>query len=1255
MPLLKIAHTNKSFGIMIKRIITSFIVGAIAFSASAQVGQGELRGKVKDAKSGEALPFANVVILLNGNQVAFATTDFDGKYSIKPVTPGTYVVQASYIGYDNKQYNGVIINADKATFLDVNLSEGGVDLEAFEVVEYEVPLISKDQTSSGGTLTRDEIAKMPGRDAASVAATVGGVFSQDDGSGNLNIRGSRGDASNTFIDGVRVRGSSRLPQSAISEVKVVTGGVPANYGDATGGVVSITTRGPSREYFGGVELLTSGVPINGKSYGLDAYGFNLLGFNVAGPLLMKKDTSGKKTDPLLGFFLSGELFYDLDPRPSAIGDWKIRDSVLTSITENPLRPSGLGSGSFRNAEFLHTDDFENVKARQNVQRKGLNLQAKIDVKTTENINLTFGGTYLFNDGNQYIRSTNGATGAYSLMNYENNPQRIDQDWRVYGRFTQRFANSTDNNDEDASTIKNAYVSFQLDYTKSKTTIQNSRFKDDFAAYGYVGRFYSEFENSYEYRSNYELPDGSIRSGWFHNGFDQVSYLYEHDSINNPYLSNYNKIYYDLYKDENGNLIIPGNYETAIDVEQGGGILNGAAPRNIYDMWSTPGTIRNQYFKDDNSQFRVTASGSADINNHAIQIGFEYEQRNDKFYSLSPNSLWTVGRNIVNSHIEQLDESQYTIIYTNGNNFYYDFERLYDGESQSEFSKNIREKLGLDVDGTDWIDFDSYGKDLWEVNDFSADELLNNNVVDYAGFDHAGNKIKGNPTIDDYFSKTDENGVFSRNVPAFQPIYTAAYIQDKFSFDDLIFNVGVRIDRFDANQPVLKDPYSLFPTKTAGEVEFEHPSNIGSDYVVYVGDVDNPGTDNIVGYRNGDTWYNSQGQELSGPSTLETAKGITPWLLDPTRKNTQTDLSSEAFEDYKPQINVMPRIAFSFPISDEALFFAHYDILTQRPPSRNRLNVIDYQYITSRNVVHNNPNLKPQTTIDYELGFQQKLNSNSSLKIAAFYREMRNQVQVTQVVGAYPVTYRTFGNKDFGTIKGTTVAYDLRRIKNVWLKASYTLQFASGTGSGDLSALNLINSGDPNLRAIFPLDIDQRHAIQIVGDYRYASGKNYNGPKLFGKDILENTGLNITSRAGSGTPYTKRDRVIGTRLFTSTANSVEGSINGSNLPWTFTMDARLDRDFEVYFGKEKEGEERKSAALNVYFQILNVLNTQNVINVYSATGDPNDDGFLQEATYQSQINSQLDVQAFKDLYTIKMAEPTMYALPRRIRLGVMLNF
>ena len=135
-------------------------------------------------------------------------------------------------------------------------------------------LIDKDGGASGGTVTREDLARMPGRSAASIATTVGGV--QSDANGNItSVRGSRGDASYYYIDGIKVRGSTSLPKSAIEEVNVMTGGVPANYGDATGGIISITTRGASRFYFGGIEAVTSGFKMGDNTYGLDNYGYNL--------------------------------------------------------------------------------------------------------------------------------------------------------------------------------------------------------------------------------------------------------------------------------------------------------------------------------------------------------------------------------------------------------------------------------------------------------------------------------------------------------------------------------------------------------------------------------------------------------------------------------------------------------------------------------------------------------------------------------------------------------------------------------------------------------------------------------------------------------------------------------------------------------------------------------------------------------------------------------------------------------------------
>jgi hypothetical protein len=236
-----------------------------------------------------------------------------------------------------------------------------------------------------------------------------------------------------------------------------------------------------------------------------------------------------------------------------------------------------------------------------------------------------------------------------------------------------------------------------------------------------------------------------------------------------------------------------------------------------------------------------------------------------------------------------------------------------------------------------LDIDAYDPGLMNLGMFSPDELLNsgNTYVSYYGFDHTGKKVKGKTDINKYFNEFDENGNYKRFVGAFQPIYISGYLMDKFAFNDIVFNVGLRVDVFDANQPVLKDKYLIYNAKTAGEArslkagstnEFnwvEIPDVIGDDYTVYVNDVNNPTS--INGFRSGDIWYDANGIEVEDARVLRGAAGIAPWLQNPT----QTRVSADAFEDYKPQVSVMPRVAFSFPISEEASFFCSLRYLNQK--------------------------------------------------------------------------------------------------------------------------------------------------------------------------------------------------------------------------------------------------------------------------------------------------------------------------------------
>src|SRR5574343_44524 len=338
----------------------NFLLVSVLLTASygfSQTGLGSIKGVVKDGDTQQPLPFCKVVLFQNGSVKGGATTDFDGGFQINSVGAGSYDVEVrnEAEGYQPTALTGVIVSSEKITFLDdltISKPKNIQDIEEVVVVAYKVPLIDKDGGASGATVTREDISRLPVRSAAGVASTVGGVNSNE-GSGENSVRGSRSDATYFYIDGIKVRGSSNLPKSAIEEVSVITGGLPANYGDATGGIISVTTRGPSAKYFGSVEGVTSGFYFNGKDengydgkvIGLDKYGYNLLEGMFSGPLWMQKDSTGAKVKPRLGFLVSGNFTDELDSSTLAGGSYRIKKEVREELLANPLRPTSTGQGT----------------------------------------------------------------------------------------------------------------------------------------------------------------------------------------------------------------------------------------------------------------------------------------------------------------------------------------------------------------------------------------------------------------------------------------------------------------------------------------------------------------------------------------------------------------------------------------------------------------------------------------------------------------------------------------------------------------------------------------------------------------------------------------------------------------------------------------------------------------------------------------------------------------------------------------------
>ncbi|MFT3884005.1 MAG: carboxypeptidase regulatory-like domain-containing protein [Flavobacteriales bacterium] len=1246
---------------MLRRLSSAVaLVVCSVIGAFAQVGSGSLQGVIKDKKSGEPLPFVSVVVENRGTRVAGGQSDFDGNFRISPIDPGTYDVTASYVGYQPQKVTGVIVSNGKITFQNFDLNSG-VDLQEVEVVRYKVPLIDKDGGASGTTVTRDQIAKMPARSATSIATTVAGASTAGTG-GGISIRGARSENTYYYIDGVKVPAGAGvgLPKSAIEEVQVVTGGVPASYGDVTGGLVNITTRGPSRSFFGGVEYLTSGYKV-GKDItdivGLDKYAFNQAELSLSGPILFRKDSLGNKGKPLLGFFVSGQATDAVDNSPLYNGDLRVKKEVRDQLLADPYRVltiAGLPTVRY-NSNFLRDGDIEHLDTRQNARFRSYLASGKIDIATTPTINLTVGGSMDMSNALAFSR-------ANSLLNAENNIKQESSNWRTFVRFTQRFNSREESagaGEEHKGGIRNAYYSIQLDYSRSNTKVQDEDHGDKMFDYGYLGKYTTYRQPSYTY------ADGRLTQ----TGFEDTLVTFVPGTLN-PTSTAFASDFFSL-ADQNNPLLRYLFYRDNNSILQYNGLLNGMQPASVYGMWNNMGVLSNAYQRSQAEQIRVSATGSADIGKHAVSLGLEYEQLTRRAYSLAPVGLWTIGRQLMNRHLRELDVDHPTV--TPGVNGIpvVSYDRLV-GNDQSAFDYNVRTALGLDPRGRDFVNIDELDPSQLSLSMMTPDELIQGGLGgllgSYYGYDYLGNRLNSRPTFNDFFDETrtvNGQSYYTRAQAPFQPIYVAGYVMDKFAFEDIIFNVGLRVDRYDANQNVLTDKYLWRPAFKAGDAVpnaeiasalSSRPSNIGSDYVVYVDNSEDPHS--IVGYRDGDTWYNAQGSLVTDPVALRQASGIQPYLVnyktDPNGSLDGSKLRKEAFKVYDPKVNVMPRIAFSFPISDEAVFFAHYDILTQRPTDFSRLDLLSYAYIQNTGAVLNNPDLKPTKTIDYELGFQQVLSKSSSLKLSAYYRELRDQIQLRNVAQAWPSSYRTFDNIDFGTVKGFTATYDLRRTKNVWMRASYTLQFASGTGSDPTTSLALINANQPSLRTIFPLSFDQRHRFQGTVDFRYGDGADYNGPMLFGKKIFQRTGVNFVADLGSGTPYSRSANIVGEA--TGTGNyRLDGTVNGANLPWTFNTDMQLDRDIPLTLGKSRGEERAKRANLNVYLLVTNLFNTKRIVSVYRATGSPDNDGYLAAAQYQSNIAAQTDPQSFRDLYALSVNTPYNFGTPRTIRLGFRFDF
>jgi hypothetical protein len=1320
------------------QIATLAILVMMAFTATAQ-SQGEITGRVLDDKK-RPLEFVYVVLVEDDkgkNPTRATPTNADGYYTIKPLSPGKYNVMVKYTGFEIEILSDVQVgaggkatanfNLDKPKSKDALSKGGAVTIKRNKYVK---PLIDKYDNTSGSSTTGEEIKKLATRDVNEVAAAKGGVFLGDNG--KISVLGSREDGTQYIIDGVKVNGSPKIASSSIGQLQVMSSGIDAKYGDLVGGVVNITTKDPAGKFAGSVEAITS--------HFLDNWSYNLANISISGPLVKTKAkdttfTAKQDRTTILGYFLSGEFQYQRDRSPYLTGMQKISDSSYAKLIATPYRFSSDGSRILQSAELINASDIDTMAYHKNNNEYQARLSGKLNLKISNEYGLTFGGGF---DKAVYKQLID----RYTLFNFDNNPSHDDFTYRGFARFRHNIGAAKDTKTAADATapkaksvsIGNAYYTFQVDYEKVKNQYYDGDHEYNLWNYGYIGKFERLRAQNVEYKSNEKIFYDSVNylnmSGYVVASDRDTGVNFTKGTVN-ALGASITQFYLDMVKDKDAE-----KYSKTLNaIEQNGGLINGNRS-NIFvhglfhpyaRQYNGAAIDRDeeQYRARIDASFDISKTGSGNVNKHAIEFGLEYEQRVLRKYSISPLSLWRLANLQANRHITrnskefnptlhindgktQISLQDYVAQLKSGTQttpFYITdtivYEQKADAKVQTAFDRNLRSSLGLDVNGTDFIKVDALDPSQMNLNFFSADELLDNwgfTGVTYQGYDPYGNRLSATPSFKDFFTAKDANGNKTRLVDAFRPIYMAGYIQDKFQFEDLSFNVGLRIDRYDANQKVLKDKYSLYAAKTIGDLSSDDvkkfgaaPTNLTSAATVYTDKTENPSK--VTGYREGDFWYDPQGNLISSPQSIISASGgnIQPYLLNSgpgsDRFNNMADSAYDpdaSFTDFAPKWNFMPRLQFSFPlIKDErgeakSLFFAHYDILTQRPDAnRSFANARDWYLAFGKNFYSavNNPNLKNQTTIDFQMGFKQLLSANTAITIATYYREFRDQIQFTKVVGAFPKEYFTYGNIDFGTSKGIQIDYEMRptETNNLRIKVGYTLGFAEGTGSDNRTQFSLIESGNNNLRLISALNYDARHNLTISADYRFgaridATRSTYVGPTGVWEKILQNFGVNIMANLRSGTPYTEQSNVSNAALISPNIRAnTKGNINTARLPSRINVNLKIDKSF-VFKTKLIEGRIQKSYDMNVYLQIKNLFNSENVRSVYRYTGNYDDDGYIASAAGLIEIaakNAELpgSGDSYRDLYKVALGMPTddgsgrlsNLAAPRTIQFGINFNF
>jgi len=280
----------------------SLLLVIFATLAVAQTPTGRVLGVVTDP-SGAGVPMAQLVATsLATNQSWHGVTDSQGSYLIRDVPPGRYKLSVQRDGFRSSDVPEFEVTALQNVRLDVQLTVG--DLAQSVTVTSEAVQVDTRNASEGLLVDDRRVRDLPlnGRNVVDLSALTPGVQSTsttikaDYNQQQIVVNGGRQTSVNFLLDGAstqffhRGQGLILPPPDAVQEFRLVTSGVPAEYGRGFA-ILSAVTRSGSNDFHGSAWEFLRNDDFDARSFfatEVPKLRFNQFGATGGGPIRKNK-------------------------------------------------------------------------------------------------------------------------------------------------------------------------------------------------------------------------------------------------------------------------------------------------------------------------------------------------------------------------------------------------------------------------------------------------------------------------------------------------------------------------------------------------------------------------------------------------------------------------------------------------------------------------------------------------------------------------------------------------------------------------------------------------------------------------------------------------------------------------------------------------------------------------------------------------------------------------------------------------------